>query len=249
MNIIEIDNLSYYFADGTAALKNINLTVEAGSFVVIAGRNGSGKTTLFRHLNGLLMPDKGAVRVDGVSVKADLRRARQIVGMVFQDPDNQIVGETVKEDVAFGPENLCLARDKIEERVADALATVGLTALSERRPYLLSGGEKRRVAIAGILAMASTVLVFDEPFSNLDYPGIKQVLAQINTLHQAGHTVLIATHELEKVIALADRLVILQDGRIVRDGPPVEVVSGIEKFGVREPRVIDNGSEMASWLN
>lgn len=249
MNIIEIEKLSHRFADGTMAIENIDMTIGVGSFVVVAGQNGSGKTTLLKHLNGLLVPDTGDVRIDSVSVKTDIRRARQIVGMVFQDPDSQIVGETVKDDVAFGPENLCLPRDEIEQRVMDALTAVGLKDLSERRPYLLSGGEKRRLAIAGILAMASKVLVFDEPFSNLDYPGIRQVLAQIDALHRAGHTILIATHELEKVLGRADRLIIMHKGKIMRDGPPGKVVSGIEMFGVREPRGSTTGSETASWLS
>ncbi len=237
MNIIEITDLSHRFNDGTLGLDNINLKIQEGSFVVIGGQNGSGKTTLLRHLNGLLIPDRGTVLLSGVPVADNLVRARQMVGMVFQDSDSQIVGETVYDDVAFGPENLSLDRKEVRRRVSNTLKAVSLTELADQRPHLLSGGEKRRLAIAGILAMKPRIVVFDEPFSNLDYPGVKNLLEQILSLHQAGHTILVATHELEKVIAQADHLIIMNDGKIVRDGLPDEVVKGVEAFGVREPLV------------
>lgn len=237
MNIIEITNLSHRFSNGTLGLDNINLDIQEGSFVVIGGQNGSGKTTLLRHLNGLLMPERGVVFVAGVSVADNLVRARQMVGMVFQDADSQIVGETVYDDVAFGPENLSLDKKEIRRRVSNTLRSVSLTELADQRPHLLSGGEKRRLAIAGILAMKPRIVVFDEPFSNLDFPGVKNLLEQILSLHQAGHTILIATHELEKIIAHADHLVIMKDGKIVRDGLPDQVVKGVEAFGVKEPLI------------
>jgi len=249
MNIIEIENLSHRFPDGTLGIDRINLTIQEGTFVVISGQNGSGKTTLLRHLNGLLLPDRGTVRLSGVSVSKDLVKARQIVGMVFQDSDSQIVGETVYDDVAFGPENLCLDRSEIKRRVYDALKAVGLKGLAEQRPHLLSGGEKRRLAIAGVLSMKPKVIVFDEPFSNLDYPGIRQLLEQVLSLHEAGHTIIVATHELEKVIAHANHLVIMKDGTVVRDGMPDEMVKGVEAFGVREPYNSRPGMEIRSWLN
>jgi len=249
MNIIEIENLSHRFPDGTLGIDRINLTIQEGTLVVISGQNGSGKTTLLRHLNGLLLPDRGTVRLSGVSVSKDLVKARQIVGMVFQDSDSQIVGETVYDDVAFGPENLCLDRSEIKRRVYDALKAVGLKGLAEQRPHLLSGGEKRRLAIAGVLSMKPKVIVFDEPFSNLDYPGIRQLLEQVLSLHEAGHTIIVATHELEKVIAHANHLVIMKDGTVVRDGMPDEMVKGVEAFGVREPYNSRPGMEIRSWLN
>ena len=238
MDIIEIENLKHCFADGTLGLDGINLKICAGAFVVVAGPNGSGKTTLIRHLNGLLLPTDGCVKV-----------ARRLVGMMFQDADSQIVGETVYGDVAFGPENLGLDNDQIRERVALALDVVGLKDFAEQRPHLLSGGEKRRLAIAGILAMEPRVIAFDEPFASLDYPGVKQVLRQILTLHQAGHTILVITHDLEKVLAHADRLIIMQKGKIVRDGVPAEIVGDIETFGVRAPCASHLGMEVRSWLN
>jgi len=249
MKIIEIENLNHRFADGTLGLKNINLTIEEGTFVVIAGQNGSGKSTLLRHLNGLLLPTTGTVRVAGIPVPENLISVRQMVGMVFQDADSQIVGETVSDDVAFGPENLCLDREEVNRRVARALDLVNLLDLKNQKPHLLSGGEKRRLAIAGILAMEPKVLVFDEPFSSLDFPGVKQVLKQINSLHQAGHTILVAAHDLEKVIAHADRLVIMNHGKLVKDGLPDQLFGELEAFGIRQPCAYRLGGEVQSWLN
>ncbi len=249
MNIIEIENLSHRFADGTAGIEAINLKVREGSLLVIAGPNGSGKTTLLRHLNGLLLPTEGVVRIAGIPVEHDLKRARQLVGMMFQDADSQIVGETVSEDVAFGPENLGLDRGTIKARVFAALRSVGMSDFAEKRPHLLSGGEKRRLAIAGILAMEPRIIVFDEPFSNLDYPGVRQVLQQILALHQSGHTILVTTHDLEKIVTHADRLILMQRGRIVRDGIPAEVITETEAFGVRQPCAARLGLEVISWLS
>lgn len=248
MNILEVEGLKHRYADGTTALSGVDLSVRPGEFVVVAGANGSGKTTLLRHLNALLLPYAGRVLVDGVSTTEDPLHARRAVGMVFQDADSQIVGETVYDDVAFGPENLGLAREEIHLRVTGALSAVGLNGFADQRPHFLSGGEKRRVAIAGILAMQSSILVFDEPFSNLDYPGVRQVLEQLISLHRKGHTLLLTTHDLEKVLAHADRLVVIQAGKVVRDGAPAEAVKGVEAFGVREPEASRRGMPLSSWL-
>ncbi|MFO7839191.1 MAG: ABC transporter ATP-binding protein [Desulfosalsimonadaceae bacterium] len=249
MSIIEVENLCHRFSDGTLVLDDITLSISEGEFVVLAGANGCGKTTLFRHFNGLLPAQKGSVRVDGISVAKNPARARQKVGMVFQEADSQIVGETVFDDVAFGPENLGLSGRQVEARVTAALETVQMTEFSEHRPHQLSGGEKRRVAIAGILAMNSEVLVFDEPFSNLDYPGVRQVLTQIVALNKAGHTIVMATHDLSKVLAQASRLLVMAAGRIVRDGRPEEAVRGVERYGVREPFASRRQMELSSWLS
>jgi biotin transport system ATP-binding protein len=187
--------------------------------------------------------------VAGVSVQENLIQSRVLVGMVFQDADSQIVGETVREDVAFGPENLRLERVEIDRRVDEALSATGLMHLADKRPHLLSGGEKRRLAIAGILAMRPRVIVFDEPFANLDYPGVRQVLDQILRLHRAGGTIIVTTHDLEKVLAHADRLIFMHGGRIEGDGPPPALVGRAESFGVRSPRAVHLGVEALSWLN
>ena len=249
MSLIEIDNLTHRFADGHLGLDGVCLTVAAGSFVVIAGANGSGKTTLLRHLNGLLGPTAGKVWVEGVEVARDPARARRRVGMVFQDADTQIVGETVADDVAFGPENLGLGRDAVADRVAAALDAMNLTAVRDMPPHLLSGGEKRRLAIAGVLAMDPVVIVFDEPFSNLDYPGVRSVLRRMLELRAMGKTLIVTTHDLEKVVAHADRLVVLDRGRLVGDGLPVDLMGDIERYGVRRPCTVRLGGAMESWLS
>ena len=249
MSIIDIDTLSFRYPDGTAGLERISLKIEKGALVVITGPNGSGKTTLLKHLNGLLLPQSGSVRIDGVAVARDLRRTRRLVGMIFQDADSQIVGETVAADVAFGPENLNLPAAEVAARVAASLAAVGMTALADQPPQALSGGEKRRLAIAGILAMHPRVVVFDEPFAGLDYPGTRQVLGEMLRLHQAGHTLLVATHDLEKIVYHADRLIVMSAGRIVRDGPPCGIIGEIERFGVRAPCASRLGLEAPSWLS
>jgi len=249
MSFIEINGLYHRFPDGTQGIEGIDLSIEKGEFVVIAGKNGSGKTTLLRHLNGLLSPSAGDVVVDGISVAKDPRRVRRMVGMVFQDADSQIVGETVFEDAAFGPENLKLDRQTIRGRVADALSAVDLERLSDQRPHVLSVGEKRRLAIAGVLAMEPEVVVFDEPFSNLDYDGIRQVLTQMLSLQRDGKTLVVTTHDLEKVITHADRLVILFDGEVVRDGLPSALLEETERFGVRQPCAARLGGEVPSWLD
>ncbi len=249
MNIIEIRNLSHRFSDGKFGIQDINLKIRKGEFIVIGGQNGSGKTTLLKHLNGLLLPTTGTVMIDGIEVSRNIKKARQIVGMVFQNADSQIVGETVYADIAFGPENLCLDRQEIEKRVSTALESVSLTQHADKRPHLLSGGEKRRLSIAGILAMEPKVVVFDEPFSSLDYPGVRQVLKQIISLHQSGHTIIITTHDIEKIIAHANRLLIMQDGKVKRDGMPDKVLKEAEVFGVRAPCATRLGAEVASWLS
>lgn len=249
MSIIQTSRLCHCFADGTKGLSDVTLRFNEGEFTVIAGANGSGKTTLLRHLNGLLFPESGSVSVCGRSVEEDPRAARQQVGMVFQDADSQIVGETVYDDAAFGPENLALDRQQIDRRVARALAAVDLSGFENKSPHHLSGGEKRRLAIAGVLAMAPRVLLMDEPFSNLDYPATCMVLDQILKLHKNGHTIIITTHDLEKVVAHAQRLVVMEKGRVVQDGIPAEVVSGIERYGVRSPCSVQLGRGIRPWVN
>jgi biotin transport system ATP-binding protein len=247
--IIETSHLCHRYADGTTALDDVSLFFEEGEFTVIAGANGSGKTTLLRHFIGLLAPTSGSVTVEGRSVQKNLLAARQKVGMVFQDADSQIVGETVYDDAAFGPENLKLARAQIDRRVAAALAAVELAGLAHKRPHHLSGGEKRRLAIAGVLAMAPRVLLMDEPFSNLDYPATCRVLQQIRELHALGHTLIITTHDLEKVIAYARRLVVMCEGRVVSDGIPEQVIQGVERFGIRPPCSVQLGRGIQPWAN
>lgn len=248
MSLIELKQVSHVFPDGSMGIEAVNLSISAGEFLAIAGANGSGKTTLCRHLNGLLKPTSGEILLDGKPLSRNLPAARQMVGMVFQNADTQIIGETVQGDVAFGPENLGLDRADITRRVEAALETVGLGELAHQKPNLLSGGEKKRLAIAGILAMEPRVLVFDEPFSNLDYPGSCQILEQLLVLHEARHTIIVVTHDLEQVAAYIDRLILMQEGQIVRNGTPEILVKEAEQFGVREPVSSRNGLGLQPWL-
>ncbi len=246
--MIEIKNLDHHYPDGTHALKGINLTIQKGEFLLVCGPNGSGKTTLIRLISGLFKPTSGSIHVHGFNTLNDSKEVRGLVGMVFQDPDSQIVGETVKEDIAFGPENLGLPVEEIRERVDWALQVMGLKDLSEKPCYLLSGGEKRRLAIAGVMAMKPQVILFDEPFANLDYPGIQEVLRYMIQLHQEGHTLVVTTHDVEKVIAHVNRMAVMQRGEIKASGLPESLVKELSRFGVRPPCYVLLGREKMTWL-
>ncbi|MDY6779992.1 MAG: ABC transporter ATP-binding protein, partial [Halobacteria archaeon] len=216
--MIEVRDLVHEYSDGTVALDGVDLRVEDGEFVALVGSNGCGKTTLVRHFNALLEPTSGSVEVNGYEASENPTQARRDVGLVFQDADSGIVGETVENDVAFGPENLRLPKDEVEERVAEALETVGLEGYRSKHPHLLSEGEKRRLAVAGVLAMKPDVLVADEPFSDLDYPGVRSLLSRMVELNRDGVTLVVVTHDLEKVFDLVDRVVVLEDGEVADEG-------------------------------
>ncbi len=247
--MIEIRDLHFRYSDGTHALKRINLTISRGEFLLVCGANGSGKTTLIRLLCGLLRPTSGSIKIDGVQDPYASKEIRREIGMIFQDSDSQIVGETVKEDVAFGPENLGLSREEIQRRVQWALRVMQMEELQEKPCYLLSGGEKKRLAIAGILAMKPRILLFDEPFSHLDFPGIQEVLRHMVRLHQEGHTLVVTTHDVEKVIAHVNRLAILHRGELKAAGLPEELLTNLPAFGVRPPCYALFGKEKLSWLS
>jgi biotin transport system ATP-binding protein len=246
--ILETHQLGHRYGNEHWGIQDITLRISPGAFVVLAGANGSGKTTLLKHLNALLSPDTGWVKVAGFDVSQNPAMARRHVGMVFQDPDAQIVGETVAEDLAFGPENLGLSRAEIKIRVDAAANLLGLTNFMDRRPHELSGGEKRRLAIAGVLAMEPLVMVLDEPFANLDWPATRQVLESILKLQVAGKTVIVSTHDLEKILAHAHRLLIMEKGRIVLDGDPKTLADITEPYGVRTPCSVRMGKGLSSWL-
>ena len=232
--MLAVDALTHYYGDA-AALDGVSLDVADGECVVLTGANGSGKTTLVRHLNGLLEPDEGEVRVNGTPVHDDLVAARASVGMVFQNPRDGFVGATIGADIAFGPENLGLPREQIDERVAEALDAVDLAGRADERIDELSGGEQARVAIAGALAMHPDHLVLDEPFTGLDWPARQSVLDRLRGLHDAGTSLVVVTHDLRDVWAFADRVVALADGEIAVDGPPETVREHLPDHGVRLP--------------
>ncbi len=232
--MLAVDDLTHYYGDA-AALDGVSLGVADGECVVLAGANGSGKTTLVRHLNGLLEPDEGEVRVNGTPVHDDLVAARASVGMVFQDPRDGFVGATVGADVAFGPENLGLPREQVDERVTEALDAVELGGRADERIDELSGGEQARVAIAGALAMRPDHHVLDEPFTGLDWPARQSVLDRLRALHDSGTSLVVVTHDLRDVWAFAERVVALADGEVAVDGPPERVRERLPDLGVRLP--------------
>ena len=246
--IIDISAVSHTFDDGCKGIKDISLSIYEGEFIILAGKNGSGKTTLLRHLNGLLLPEAGHLRVNGHDVRTHLVQTRRTVGMVFQDADTQIVGETVFDEVAFGLENLKFDRTQINDRVGCVLKKLDLFHLKDRTPFTLSGGEKKKLAIAGVLVMDPRVIVFDEPFSNLDYPGTIQVLTTILDLNRSGHTIIMATHDVETVIDTATRIIIMEKGLITEDGLPNDIVTRLESWGIRQHCSSKFGMGIKPWL-
>lgn len=229
--IIKIENLTFCYAqdenqEAKAALKNISLEIEKGSFTAIIGRNGSGKSTLAKNLNGLLLPTSGAVYVKGWNTADEehIWDIRQTAGMVFQNPDNQLVSSIVEDDVAFGPENIGVDPEVIRERVDKALAEVNMGDYRNKAPHLLSGGQKQRIAIAGALAMEPECIIFDEPTAMLDPAGRRDIMDAIERLHDEGITVILITHFMDEAVR-ADRVIILDRGEILLDGTPEEVFS------------------------
>ena len=225
---------SYPAAEGVTpvVLDGVTLSIEEGSFVAVLGHNGSGKSTLAKHMNAILLPTGGAVYVDGIDTADESRLLdiRRTVGMVFQNPDNQIVANVVEEDVAFAPENLGVPPDEIRRRVDDALKAVNMYGFRDHAPHLLSGGQKQRVAIAGVIAMQPRCIVLDEPTAMLDPIGRKDVLRTIKELNrERGVTVVLITHHMDEA-AQADRLVVMAKGRVVADGAPKAVFSQVEEL-------------------
>ena len=214
------------------AIDDVSFSVEKGEFIAILGRNGSGKSSLAKHINGLLLPTEGAVYVKGMDTRnqEEILQIRQSAGIVFQNPDNQIVGAVVDEDVAFGPENMGRPTEDIWRRVTKALEDVGMTAYKEASPNRLSGGQKQRIAIAGIMAMEPECIILDEPTAMLDPQGRQHVLSLVKELNQEKNiTILMVTHHMEEVL-LADRVIVMQEGKIAADGTPKEIFSQVEKL-------------------
>lgn len=248
---IKIKGLNYIYAAGTpfekAALKDINLEIADGEFAGIIGHTGSGKSTLIQHINGLIRPTSGEIEVDGRKISRQSNNLNTLcreVGLVFQYPEHQLFELTVAKDIAFGPKNLGLPPEEVERRVKEAAALVGLKEkYMEKSPFELSGGQKRRVAIAGVLAMRPKILILDEPTAGLDPKGRDSILRQIRQLHrQTGATVLLVSHSMEDVAEYVDRVIAMNDGRIVLDGTPREVFSqrdALLSIGLAVPQITE----------
>jgi len=246
---INVEHLAYSYSGiedtpGIAVFEDLNLQVEEGSFVAVLGSNGCGKSTLAKHLNGILLPCGGSVAVYGMNTADEekLVSVRRTVGMVFQNPDNQIVANVVEEDVAFGPENLGVASPAIRQRVDNALKQVGMYEYREHAPHLLSGGQKQRVAIAGVIAMEPKCIVLDEPTAMLDPKGRREVMDTISRLNlEKGITVVLITHHMDEA-AQAQRVIVLDKGQIALDGTPKQVFSQVEKLhdiGLAAPETVE----------
>ncbi len=227
--IISVQNITFAYTreEGTETVKaidGVSFEIEPGSFTAIIGKNGSGKSTLAKNLNGLLLPTEGDILVADYNTKDDAHiwDVRQTAGMVFQNPDNQLVSAIVEDDVAFGPENLGVDPQEIRQRVDQALEAVNMGQFKNKAPHLLSGGQKQRIAIAGVVAMKPRCIIFDEPTAMLDPKGRKEIMAIIDELHQEGITVVLITHFMEEAVR-ADRVIIMNEGKLLLDGTPAEV--------------------------
>ena len=249
--IIDIRNVNYIYNPNTPfekkALNNINIQIDEGEFIGLIGHTGSGKSTLVQNLNGLIKPTSGDIIVDGINLtqkNANLKEVRQKVGLVFQYPEHQLFEETIYSDIAFGPKNLGLKDEEVDLRVKSAMENVGLDfeSLKDRSPFELSGGQKRRVAIAGVLAMKPEVLVLDEPTAGLDPKGRDEILGQIQKLHKTlGITVILVSHSMEDIAKLVDRIIVMHRGKIALDGSPKNVfehVEELEKMGLAAPKIM-----------
>lgn len=247
---IKIKNLTHVYMKGSPfekkALDNVNITIDSGEFIALIGHTGSGKSTLIQHINGLLKPDSGQIVVDDVDItgkKANLNFIRKKVGLVFQYPEYQLFEETIEKDIAFGPKNLGLSNDDINNRVKRAMNMVGLDydKYKDKSPFELSGGQKRRVAIAGVVAMEPKILILDEPTAGLDPKGRDEILGKIKDLHKAYKmTIILVSHSMEDVAKLADRILVMNKGKCILDGKPSEVfkeIDTLESVGLAVPQV------------
>ena len=243
--MLEIKNIKYSYNTNYQALKGVSLKIKKGEIVALLGKNGAGKSTLFLHLNGIYKPDEGQVMIDGEELKYDkksLLKVRQKVGIVFQNPDDQIFAPTVEEDVAFGPLNLGLPMEEVQDRVEEALVRVGMSGYEKTAPHHLSGGQKKRVAIAGILAMKPEIMVLDEPTTGLDPQGVVSLSKLLKELNDEGITIIISTHDVDLVPNYAQRLFVLVDGLLIAEGTPKEIFAKpgiLEQANLKVPIVTE----------
>jgi cobalt/nickel transport system ATP-binding protein len=250
MDIIKTEGLEYVYPDGTHALNGISIAIKNGTKTAFVGNNGAGKSTLFLHLNGILKPARGKVTIEGSPIKYDrksLINLRKKVGMVFQDPDDQLFASVVRQDVAFGPDNLDLPKDEVDRRVKYALKAVGMEAYADKPPHFLSGGQKKRVAIAGVLAMKPEVLVLDEPTAGLDPQSSTDIIEILEELNADGKTIVFSTHDVDLVAKWADSICVLNEGKIIKHGTPSQIFADhtmISETGLRLPTFVQTFREL-----
>ena len=252
-NIITIEDLTFEYTRGdesqaVKAIENLSLDIERGSFTAIIGKNGSGKSTLAKNLNGLLLPTEGVIYVDGYDTRDDenIWNVRQTAGMVFQNPDNQLVSAIVEDDVAFGPENLGIEPAEIRRRVDKALEDVNMGQFKKKAPHLLSGGQKQRIAIAGVVAMKPKCIIFDEPTAMLDPKGRAEIMSVIDELHSEEITVILITHFMDEAVR-ADRVIIMHEGHVLLDGTPQQVFKQeelIRSVNLDVPLMVEIGAKL-----
>ena len=248
MKAVECEHLQFRYGEQQPALRDLTFDIEQGEYVAIAGRNGCGKSTLARHINALLQPTEGVMRVFGMDTKDESKtlEIRKRAGMIFQNPDNQIVASVVEEDVAFGPENLGVPTEEIRKRVDQALAHTGMTSFAKRAPHTLSGGQKQRVGIAGVLAMQPQLIILDEPTSMLDPSGRESVMQTLDELHESGITLIHITHSMDEALK-AQRMIVMDAGRIVLDSTPEEIFTNhadeLVSWGLELPMLMETAYE------
>jgi cobalt/nickel transport system ATP-binding protein len=241
--MLEAKNIVYKYEDGTRALNDVSIKVEDNDMVALLGKNGAGKSTLFLHFNGIFKPDHGEILINGEPIdysKKGLLDVRTKVGIVFQNPDDQLFAPTVQEDVAFGPLNMGLSQEEVEKRVTESLERVGMKGFERKPPHHLSGGQKKRVAIAGVLAMKPEIMVLDEPTSGLDPKGASHILHLLYELNNEGISIIISTHDVDLVPIYAKRIYVIKEGQIIKEGSPNEVFSDVKTIrgaNLRLPRI------------
>lgn len=244
--MLKLEDLSFGFEKTKPILTDISLTIDEGSFTLITGPNGSGKSLLLKLIKGLLKPTSGAIFLDGSDVTLSPKKRLTSIGLVFQDAETQIVGQTVERDILFGLENLGLPLSVQQERLSAVVDLLDLTKQLKQRPRTLSGGEKRRLSIAGVLVMQPKLLIMDEPFANLDYPSVVQVLKTLLQLKNEGHTIILVSHEVEKILAYTDAVIILSEGKVIAQGAPSSVRPLFADNGVYVP--LETPLEELTWL-